>query len=483
MLMLVGLPYLIAVVLARRDGQPAEDTFMPNQSMVLSRCRGTVDRRAFVRSGLVGLSSLGLADLLALESQVGAAGRTIASNKALLVVWLWGGPSHMETFDLKPLAPAEYRGEFRPIATNVPGIEISEHLPLLAARADKFALIRSCHHDSPSHVNSTHTMLTSYPGELAEAPPFRPKYPDVWAVTNHVLGERTAGTPPHIVLPTMRYHGSAYLGRHLEPLVVAGDPNEPSFAMPNLTAAPGVWPRIDARLGLLKEFDRLRRDSDAAGQFAALDGFQQKAATLLTSERVARAFDINQEDAATRDRYGRHVVGQRCLLARRLIEAGARIVSVDFPNVPGQKAFSWDDHASVWNIFEQMRYRLPVLDQVVAALIDDLADRKLSDEVLLVVMGEMSHTPRLSNFNGQPGREHWGNTMSLLLSGGGLRMGQVVGATNRTGDEIIQRPVTPGDVLATWYRALGVPLDLQFTDHAGRPTPILRQGEPIAELF
>jgi uncharacterized protein DUF1501 len=154
-----------------------------------------------------------------------------------------------------------------------------------------------------------------------------------------------------------------------------------------------------------------------------------------------------------------------------LIEAGARIVSVDFPHVPGQKACSWDDHASVWNIFEEMRGRLPVLDQVVAALIDDLANRGLSDDVPLVVLGEMSHTPRLSNFNGRPGREHWGNTMSVLLSGEGLRI-----ATNRKGDEVIERPVTLGDILATWYRALGVPLDLQFTDHAGRPTPILPQG-------
>ena len=447
-----------------------------------SRCPGTLDRRAFVHSGLVGLSSLGLADLFALESQAAAAGRPIESNKALLVLWLWGGPSHMETFDLKPLASAEYRGEFRPIRTSIPGIEISEHLPLLAARADKYSLIRSCHHDSPGHVNSTHTMLTGYAGEPDEAPPFRPKYPDVWAVTNHVLGERVAGMPPHVVLPTMRYQGSAYLGQHLEPLVVAGDPNEPSFTMPNLTAAPAARHRIDTRLSLLKQFDRLRRDVDGAGQFDTLDRFHQKAAALLTSQRVARAFDINKENAATRHRYGRNVVGQRCLLARRLIEAGARIVSVDFATVPGQKAFSWDDHASVWNIFEQMRIRLPVLDQVVSALIDDLHDRGLSDEVLLVVMGEMSHTPRLSNFNGQPGREHWGHTMSLLLSGGGLRMGQVVGATNRTGDEVIQRPVTPADVLATWYHALGVPLDLQFTDHAGRPTPILPHGEPIKEL-
>lgn len=446
------------------------------------RCRGTLDRRSFVRSGLVGLSSLGLADLLALEGQAAVAGRSVANNKALLVVWLWGGPSHMETFDLKPDAPSEYRGEFRPIATNVPGIEISEHLPRLAARADKYSIIRSCHHDSPGHVNSTHTMLTGYPGELVEALPYRPKYPDVWAVANQVLGERAAGMPPHIVLPFMRYQGSAYLGQTLDPLVVAGDPNEPKFAMPNLTAAPAARPRIDTRLGLLKQFDRLRRDVDAGGQFDSLDRFHQKAASVLTSDRVARAFDIHQEDAATRERYGRNVVGQRCLLARRLIEAGARIVSVDFANVPGQKAGSWDDHASVWNIFEQMKIRLPVLDQVVSALIDDLHQRGLSDDVLLVVMGEMSHTPRMSNFNGQPGREHWGNTMSLLLSGGGLRNGQVVGATNRKGDEILTRPVTPNDVLATWYHALGIPLDLHFTDLAGRPTPILPSGQPIAEL-
>jgi hypothetical protein len=213
-----------------------------------------------------------------------------------------------------------------------------------------------------------------------------------------------------------------------------------------------------------------------------LDSLHQKAAALLTSDSVARAFDLDREGAATRDRYGRNVIGQRCLLARRLIEAGARVVSVDFPHVPGQKAFSWDDHASVWNIFEEMRRRLPILDQVVAALIDDLTDRGLSDDVLLVVMGEMSHTPRLSNFNGQPGREHWANTMSILLSGGGLRMGQVVGATNRKGDEIVQRPVTPCDVLATWYRALGIPTSLKFTDNAGRPTPVLPNGEPIAEL-
>lgn len=445
-------------------------------------CPGTLSRRSFVRSGLVGLSTLGLADLLRIESQARQTGYPFSSDRSLLVLWLWGGPSHMETFDLKPLAPAEYRGEFQPIATNVPGIEISEHLPRLAGLADKFALIRSCHHDSPGHVNSTHTMLTGYPGELTETPPYRPKYPDVWAVANKLLGPRVADMPPHVVLPFMRYHGAAYLGNDLEPLAIKGDPNEPKFQVPNLSAPADQHPKLEGRLRLLEQVDRFRRDIDRSGMMDSLDEFNQRALSILTSETVRKAFDINQEDEATRERYGRDTIGQRCLLGRRLVEAGSRVVSIDFPHVPGQKAFSWDDHASVWNIFTEMKARLPVLDRVVSALIEDLYERGLSDRVLLAVMGEMSHTPRLSNFQGQPGREHWGNTMSLLLSGGGLKMGQVVGATNHKGDEIVERPVRPGDVLATWYHALGIPPDTHFTDHAGRPTPILPQGEAIGEL-
>ena len=170
------------------------------------------------------------------------------------------------------------------------------------------------------------------------------------------------------------------------------------------------------------------------------------------------------------------------MLARRLIEAGVRTVTVDFPTVPGQKAFSWDDRASVWNIFEQMSIRLPVLDQVVSALIDDLEQRELADDVLVAVLGEMSHTPRLSNFNGQPGREHWSRSMSVFLAGGGMRMGQVIGSTTAKGEEPAERTFSPNDLLATWYQYLGVPLDMQFTDHFGRPISILSHGTPIREL-
>jgi hypothetical protein len=189
------------------------------------RCPGTFSRRAFLRSGLAGLTTLGLADLLRLQSRAGVTGKPVSSPRSILLLWLWGGPSHMETFDLKPEAPAEFRGEFRPIRTNVPGIAICEHLPQLARAADKFALIRSCHHDSPGHVNSEHTMMTGYPGELVETPPFRPKYPDYRAVVAKMLGERTQGLPAHVAMPNLRGYGPAYLGASTDPLVVRSDPN------------------------------------------------------------------------------------------------------------------------------------------------------------------------------------------------------------------------------------------------------------------
>jgi hypothetical protein len=235
-------------------------------------------------------------------------------------------------------------------------------------------------------------------------------------------------------------------------------------------------------MNLLARFDHLRRELDASGLMNAMDTFDRKAVSLLTGAAARNAFDISREDPKTRDRYGRHTVGQQCLLARRLVEAGARLVTVDFPCVPGQKAFSWDDHASVWNIFEQMKIRLPVLDQIVSALVQDLYDRGLANDVLLLVAGEMSHTPRLSNHQGQPGREHWSRTMSVFVSGGGLRMGQAVGSTNARGDEVQNHLVSPNDLLATWYRYLGIPTTTHFSDFAGRPTPIVPNGRAIDEL-
>ncbi len=446
------------------------------------RCPGTLGRRAFLHAGLTGLTALALPELFRLEARASAAGRVPGRRKSIIVLWLWGGPSHMETFDLKPDAPAEYRGEFRPIPTNVPGIAISEHLPLLARHADKFSLIRSLHHQSPGHVNSTHTVLCGYPGETVEAAPFRPKHPDFWAVSARLLGGESTGAPFHVALPSLRYNGPAYLGGGLEPLNVSGVPGAADFRVPGLSVPAERPARLGERLGLLERLDRARRHLDASGSMAALDRFNERAVALLTSADTARAFDLRREDPRVRDRYGRQPVGQRLLLARRLVEAGVRLVTVDFPSVPGQKAFSWDDHASVWNIFEQMKIRLPVLDQVVSALLEDLHARGLDRDVLVLVMGEMSHTPKLSNFQGQPGREHWSRAMSVLLAGGGLPAGQVIGATDRRGEEPAARPVAPEDLLATLYHYLGVPLDTTFTDPTGRPVPLLPSATPLREL-
>lgn len=455
---------------------------MMHQAAQDERCLGTLPRRALLRLGLAGLGSLTLTDLLRLETVL-AAGDSKPNGKSIIVLWLWGGPSHMETFDLKPDAPLEYRGEFRPISTSAPGLNISEWLPKLAAQGDKLAIIRSLHHDSPGHVNSTHTMLTGYPGTIAEMPPFRPDYPDIWSVTSKVCGERVPGVPVHVAMPRIRYNGAAHLGSSLEPFIVTADPNAKDFKVPNLALNDQDVLRLNSRRDLATQFDQFRRAYDASGTMDSLDQFNRRAATLLTSGAVRTAFDLDREDAQTRDRYGRHEVGQRVLLARRLVEAGVRLVTIDFPCVPGQKAFSWDDHASVWNIFEQMKIRLPVLDQVASALIHDIHARGLDQDVLVLVMGEMSHTPRLSNHQGQPGREHWGRSMSVLLSGGGMRMGQAIGATSATGDEPSERPLTPNDLLATLYSYLGVPLTQHFDDRFGRPTAILPHGSPIHELL
>ncbi|MBX9655895.1 DUF1501 domain-containing protein [bacterium] len=446
---------------------------------LFGRCEGTMSRRSFLRAGVLGVGSMTLADVLRAQ----AATNSPSNDKSIIFLWLWGGPSHMETFDLKPNAPIEYRGDFRPISTNVPGLDISEHLPKLAQHGDKIAIIRSLSHDSPGHVNSTHTMMTGYPGELVETPPYHPKYPDFSSVVTRAVGPRRPGTPTHVAFPSIRYGGSAFLGNGLDPLNVSGNPEKPDFKVPALNIDATTLKTLEDRASLRGQLDRFERAHDQTGIMNSLDTFQHQALSMLANNAVRNAFDMDREPDAIRDRYGRHEVGQRCLLARRLVEAGVRLVTIDFPCVPGQKAFSWDDHASVWNIFDQMKIRLPILDQVVSALISDLHERGLSEKVMLVVMGEMSHTPRISYHNGNPGREHWGRSMSVLLSGGGLPMGQAIGSTNSKGDEPHDRPFVPGDLLATWYKYLGVPVDQHYPDLFGRPTPILSQGKPIAELI
>lgn len=455
---------------------------MSHASKTTGTCEGTLPRRAFLRASLTGFSTLALADLLRLEAQAAGTSLTPAAGPSMIVVWLWGGPSHMETFDLKPNAPEEYRGTFRPIATNVPGIDISEKLPRLAQIADKYALVRSLAHDSPGHVNSTHTVLTGYTGDLVETPPYAPKYPDVFNAAHKLLPSRLSCLPQWVALPDMRYQGGGHLGSSFGPFKVKADPSAANFDVPELVLDHARRDRLASRSRLLGAFDTLRRDVDRSQIADSLDVYRERALALLTGPAAAQAFDVGREDPRLRDRYGRNVVGQRCLLARRLVEAGVRLVTVDFPCVPGQKAFSWDDHASVWNIFEQMEIRLPVLDQAVSALIEDVFARGMDRQTLVVVMGEMGRTPRLSNNKGNPGREHWSAAMTALLAGGGMPMGQVVGSTTAKGEEPRDRRLHPNDLLATWYRYLGIDPRQTQADMSGRPLPLLPHGEPIREL-
>jgi uncharacterized protein (DUF1501 family) len=289
--------------------------------------------------------------------------------------------------------------------------------------------------------------------------------------------------PQYVGLPQLRYIGGGHLGPGHGPFSVRGDPNDPKFTVPNISQDEARRARLEGRSALLAAFDGMRSDVDRSGVMDAMDEFERRALTMLTGTATRRAFDLAREDPRLRDRYGRNAIGQRCLLARRLVEAGARLVTVDFPCVPGQRAFSWDDHASVWNIFDQMSIRLPVLDQSVSALIEDVHARGLDRDTLIILMGEMGRTPRLSNFEGQPGREHWPNAMSILLSGGGMPMGQVIGSTTSKGEGPKDRRLRPSDVLATWYKYLGIDPTRTFPDRAGRPIPLLPDGEPIGELI
>jgi hypothetical protein len=289
--------------------------------------------------------------------------------------------------------------------------------------------------------------------------------------------------------------GAAYLGTAQTPFMVVGDPSAPDFKVQNLGLTPDMADRLDDRTHLLQGMDRLRRDLDQSGLVDAMDRFSQRAVTMLTSPEVREAFDLSKESAATRDRYGWSAYGQRGLLARRLVEAGCPFVTMVWENpfpsqtIPKACTYNWDSHAVNCNLFDDARWRFPVYDQAVSALIEDLYARGLDREVLLVVTGEFGRTPRLEQTRGsqtgvlQPGRDHWPQAGSLIVSGGGMRTGQIVGATNSKGEYPVERPITPNDIWATVYQHLGIDYTESLLDLTGRPMPILPFGSPITEIL
>lgn len=448
-------------------------------------CPGPLHRREFLRAGTLALGGITLAELLRSRAEAG----TSSADTSVILFWMWGGPSQLETYDMKPDAPMEYRGPLRPIQTNVSGMDICEYMPRQAKIADKFSIIRSLHHTMSAHNDGSIEVLTgktpAVPDPTSQA---RSQHPDFGMIASRMRGARADGMPQYVGAQKSPFMTQAgYLGA-AHKAFETGDPSKPDFAPKNLTVASGLNNgRLDDRKDLLSQFDGLRRqlDRDADG----LDAFNQRAFSILTSPTVASAFDLSAEDDKLRDSYGRHRWGQSCLLARRLAEAGVAVINVDAtaPN-DTTKHFSWDDHASAFHLDYAQRERLPQMDQALTALVLDLHERGLDRNVMVIACGEFGRTPRVTyapkNFSDQPGvgRDHWPGAFSAFIAGGGLRMGQVVGATNSKSEYPTHDPVTPQDLLATVYRHLGIDYRHDFLNFAGRPVPILPHGKPIAAL-
>ena len=471
-----------------------------------------LSRRAVLGSALTATGSIGL--LPGLFTDVQAAGSSSTKRRSLILLWQDGGASHFETFDPKPYAPSEYRGELEAISTAVPEVAYCEVLPRLAALADRTSIVRSLHQPSSGHVDGSHNVLT---GRYNETEGGKSRYPDVASIISQMrrltdsaglkIGESTdprlalgmRGTAAQNSSPDslpgyiginkgLHRGGPAFLGPLHAAFQVAGDPAKPGFVVQNLQSV-GSAVRFHDRQQMLAQLDhsnRLQSDIAAFEQFQAFDGFQQQAVELVSGGVATRAFDLSRELPQVHERYGRHLAGQQCLLSRRLVEAGVGVVAVRFsPDGRGdydRTMIGWDDHAVHGNIFSIMQKRGPQFDQSVSALIEDLENRGLQDDVVLVVVGEFGRTPRIHVHKGCPGREHWGPAGCALVYGGGLKMGQVIGSTNDKGERPLDRPVSYQDLLATIYHAVGVNPEHTIVNHLGRPVPVLSTGEPIADL-
>jgi len=447
-------------------------------------CDG-LSRRNFVQIGLAGMASAGLPQILKAKEESARLG-VASKNTSVILIWLDGGPGHMDMYDMKPEAPAEYRGIWNPIRTNVAGFELTELFPLQAKMADRFSIVRSLYHNQGDHFTGGHYMLTGRGG--ASGADATSKYPFVGSMATAVTGPRKPGMLPNVAVPYAMsiglrpgYFGANYVGIQHNPFETEGDPNSPNFQVQNIQMPADVTiDRLQDRQGLAKTFDRLRRDLDSRGTISAVDRFDQQAFDLVTGTAARKAFDINSEDPRLRDKYGRHNWGQSTLLARRLVEAGSTFVTVHFGG--------WDHH---WDLKAGMENVLPIVDRAVSALFEDLTTSGLYENVLVMLCGEFSRTPRMNNGGnggpplsmGTPGRDHWGNSMFCLLGGGGVQGGRLVGSTNRLGESPKDQPLTPADIHHTLFHVLGVDPSLSFINHAGRPVAALEPGKVIQELL
>lgn len=465
------------------------------------RCRGPVSRRSFMNLGLAGFASLGWSDLFRL--QAAAPAPKPSEKTAIIMVWLKGGCSHLDTYDPKPDVGSEYRGPFKTIETAVPGLRISEILPLHAKIADRFTVVRSMHQTAGGHPAGSLQMLSGDP-ETRDKP--KPRYPDWMSAAAYLRAkgsQRTNPLPNYIgVNPVADYDGftiagPTYVGAAYASFSVSGDPSRPEFEVPNIGLSNAAeTARLSDRVALRQQLDTLERSFDRDGELGALDEFETQAMTLLTNPKTREAFDLSKEDKATRDRYGRNRWGQQLLLARRLVEAGVEIVTSQLNGPQCGRVQNWDDHAVNHHIFDALRFRAAAYDRAVSALIEDIYARGLDQRVMVVVTGEFGRTPKISYDRStgagdasapagilQPGRDHWPRAFSNIWAGGGIRTGAVIGATDKRGEDVVERAINASDFLATIYHHLGIDAaKVAIRDFNGRPTFLVNDGRPVPEL-
>jgi uncharacterized protein (DUF1501 family) len=441
------------------------------------------NRRSFLRAGVLGATGLGLADLFRHEGRASTDTAKTAREPSVIILWMRGGPSHLDMWDPKPDAPIEYRGEFGVKPTKVPGILLSDMLPLCGKVMDRWSIVRSLHHHDAGHSSGDQICFTGY---AAGANPDENTYPSCGSIVSRQLGHKTPELPAYVMIPRMvPGTNSAYLGVAHKPFETLADPaNSGAFRVPNFDLPAGVTlERLGDRKKMMASFDLMRREADATGQVEALDRFGQKAWSILTSQAARNAFDLDREPMKLRERYGfmpafdpqasnrcgAPAWSQRILLARRLVEAGVRLVTVDLR--------WWDTHVKG---FESLRLGfLPRFDRAYSALIEDLDARGLLSSTLVIAWGEFGRTPRVNN---DAGRDHYPNVFSAALAGGPVKGGRVVGESDARGAFPRTNPRTPQDVLATMYKHLGVDTTVHYTSPAGRPIPVLPDGKPIDEL-
>ena len=444
-----------------------------------------ISRRGALHAGLLGMGGLTLANLLQRRTN---ADNVTPKNTSVIFLFLHGGPSQLETYDLKPLAPSEVRGPCLPIPTNVPGMDVCELLPKHARIADRFTLIRSCTHGEGGHFEAHGRFMSGHPG--LKNGTFESTHPQMGAIIGRALKSRIPGLPAAVGMGLVIYNsnygeylpgiGEGFWSSAWRPPIVT------KTGLPNSTLTVD-GNRLDDRVGLLHQFDRMRRAVDHRGMMDSLDEFNRTAIDILTADKARKAFDLSGEDPRLVAQYGDEW-GQNALIARRLVEAGVSFVTISVPGgVKAMDAPGWDDHAINIDLPTIMRHRLPVYDQVVTTLINDIYDRGLDKNVLVIAAGEFGRTPKgtlqpgTSTKQLQWGRDHWPGAQSILISGGGFRMGQVIGSTDPHAAYPQERPLDPQDLMATLYRHLGIDLHTQFPDARGRPVAITT-GTPIKEL-